>query len=182
MLGKIEGRRRGRQKTRWWDGIIDSMDTSLSKLRKMVRDREAWRAAVHRVAKSQTRLSNWTTTRDKWPSRSVYPTWRTDRAENLWEARLTSPSRSSSEPFSAGWWPSPTLHHIPRLQCLCLGFPAGCSQNKNHCRLWKDLPGPRRTSKEAPDSNALMDANGSDLSWLNPVWAIWSLQVLEEGF
>ena len=58
MLGKIEGRRRGRQKTRWWDGIIDSMDTSLSKLRKMVRDREAWRAAVHRVAKSQTRLSN----------------------------------------------------------------------------------------------------------------------------
>ena len=59
MLGKVEGRRkRGQQRMRWLDGITDSMDVSLSKVREMVKDSKAWPAAVHEIVKTQTRLSN----------------------------------------------------------------------------------------------------------------------------
>jgi len=73
MLGETEGkRRRGQQRTRWLDNIMDTADMSLSKLWEMVKDREAWHAAIHGVTKSWRRLSNWTTTNQKMGRKKTY--------------------------------------------------------------------------------------------------------------
>ena len=101
MLGGIEGRRRrGRQRMRWLDGITDSMDVSLSELRELVMDREAWRAAIHGVAKSRTRLSDFTFT---FHSPALEKEMATHSSVLAWRIPGTAES---------GWLPSMGSHRV----------------------------------------------------------------------
>ena len=105
MLGKIESRRRrGRQRMRWLDGITNSMDVSLSKLWELVMDREAWRAAVHGVAKSQTRMSDWT-----------------ELKQSCWV------------PFNLKWQKGYRVLPIVQIKCPLSSVPPGCLSQQVFC-------------------------------------------------
>ena len=132
MLGKIEGRRRrGQQRMGWLDGITDSMDMSLSKLWELVMDREAWSAAVHGVAKSWTRLSDWT--EPLFLGRTVF-------LLDSKQPAITVPNHIESS-FQVHMTSCPTRLNAPSGQATCLIVGGGCHTMRQACGILISPPG-----------------------------------------